>query len=151
MALVQHRSEAVLLALIPRDPASRYAQIRKQTEILGIGDRVMLHDPVALPDLPSYLMAADKVVVPSISEGFGYAALESSSLGCHTIATTGHSVQEIIPHGARFVPPRDPEALAEALLETSTDRPHMAVPRKFTVENHVEQVLRAYARTGVEL
>lgn len=150
IAINSRRSGAVLVALVPPKPRSRYSQLLRQIEDLGISGSVVLLEPVPRDQLPSYLMAADAVVIPSISEGFGYSALEAVSLGCPTIATSGHSVQEILPDSARFVPPRDSHALAEALMRPSPDF-NPAPPPRFTVEDHVDKVLAAYSKIGIDV
>ena len=94
--------------------------------------------------MPTWLLAADCVVVPSISEGFGYSAVEAASLGCKVIATNGHAIAEAIPDGAIFVPPRSPQALADAIVAANeTPTPPRPEPR-YTLEDHLNRMLKVY-------
>ncbi|MEO8216872.1 MAG: glycosyltransferase family 4 protein [Acidobacteriota bacterium] len=135
-----------LVMLLSREPADQYARVLRRVRELGISDSVSVLDSVPRDNLPGYLMAAGCVVVPSISEGFGYAALEAASLGCRVIATRGHSVEEILGDVVTLVPPRQPEALAAAIVSAAKAEFHEAktAPR-FPVEKHVEALLEVYA------
>lgn len=65
-----------------------------------------------------FLAALDVVVVPSLSEAFGLVAAEASALGKSVIATRTGGLPEVVEHGVSglLVPPRDPAALADAIV-----------------------------------
>ncbi len=131
--------------LLARDPQAPYRQIIRRIKAYGLGTHLHILDPVPRAELPSYLLAASCVVVPSISEGFGYAAVEAATIGCPVIATTGHSVEEVLADSATFVAPRSATALAEAILHAFQYRPSWREPRRFDTESHVAGVIRVYA------
>lgn len=136
-----------LVLILGSDPPAQFRRIRQHIEELGLADHVVLSPPLPRDTLPEWLLAADCVVVPSISEGFGYSAVEAASLGCKVIATSGHAVAEVIPDGAVFVPPRNPAALAEAILATR-DTPAGPEPeRRYTLESHLTQMLEVYQKS----
>jgi glycosyltransferase involved in cell wall biosynthesis len=144
--------DARLVMLLGRDPDHRYRAIVEQIERLGVRDSVIVHDSVPREELPGWLLGADCVVVPSVSEGFGYAALEAALLGSTVISTTGHSVEEILGDSVTLVPPGDSGALANAIVAVRrrAKEPSPALPRKapgdFSVAAHVDAVLDVYAR-----
>lgn len=133
-----------LLLLLAKDPLDQYRRIMRRIRRLGLSDYVTVLDPVPRADLPGFLLAADCVVIPSISEGFGYAAIEAATLGCTVIATSGHSVQEILPDSVTFVPRRDAGALAAAVLDAARAKPQRRCPRKFEIESHIDGVTAIY-------
>lgn len=72
----------------------------------------------------SALAEADVFVLPSVSEGMPIALLEAMAGGLAIVATRVGAVPEILTDGtdAALVPPRDPEAMAEALAGLAADR-----------------------------
>lgn len=135
-----------LVMILANDPVDHYARILAEVRARGLSDHVAVIDPVPRHELPGRLLAADCVVVPSVSEGFGYSALEAATLGRPVVATSGHSVEEILGDAVRLVPPRDPDALARAIVDVWRNPAPRAAPRRFEAEAHVDGVLAVYDR-----
>lgn len=133
-----------LVLILARDPLTPYRRILERIQRLGLSEHVTVLDPVPWADLPGYLLGADCVVIPSVSEGFGYSAVEAATLGCAVVATSEHSVEEVIPESATFVPPRDPHALAEAILSIARTTPQWHPPGRFDIASHTDGVIRVY-------
>lgn len=136
-----------LLMLLSRSPAGGHRRVVRMIRELGLTDHVTVKDPVPRAELPGYLRGADLVVVPSVSEGFGYAAVESASVGCRVVATTGHSVEEVVGGSVHLVPPCDPDALAVAIVDGLAGRlpAKPPAPRVYTLDAHREAVEAVYA------
>jgi glycosyltransferase involved in cell wall biosynthesis len=149
-ALLRERlPESHLLLLLSRDPAHGYRRVQQRLAALGLQTHVTVLDPVPRNELPSYLLGSDCVVVPSLSEGFGYTAVEAATLGCQLIATRGHAVEEVLGDYAVCVPPRHPQALADAMYIAATNPPKLSpLPQKYTILKHVEDTLAVYHSLG---
>jgi glycosyltransferase involved in cell wall biosynthesis len=91
------------------------------SESLGISARVFFLG--SQDNLPSCIAAMDIVVLPSLSEGFGLAAVEAMSAGRPVVASAVGGLVEIIKDGATgfLVPPNDPDALAARLTTILSD------------------------------
>jgi glycosyltransferase involved in cell wall biosynthesis len=74
-------------------------------------------------DLPDLFAAADSVLMPSLNEGFPRTAIEAMAAGKPVIATGVGGTPEAIVDGETgiLVPPKDVEAMAEALVKLVGD------------------------------
>jgi glycosyltransferase involved in cell wall biosynthesis len=83
-----------------------------------LGERVRLIARQPLERVPTYLAAADLLVLPSHSEGTPNVVLEALASGRRVVATAVGGVPDLItsPTLGTLVPPGDPDALADALV-----------------------------------
>lgn len=110
-------------------------------------------------DVRPVMGACDLVLFPTepaLGEGFGLAALEALAVGRPVIATDVASLPEVVTHGhdGLIVPPSDPGALADAIVELAAD-PDMrrrfgeqasaSARERFSVEAMVDGTLAVYA------
>jgi glycosyltransferase involved in cell wall biosynthesis len=93
------------------------ARVRK--EAAPLSDRVTFLG--SRPDVPDLLRACDVGVLSSASEGFPLSLLEYGRAGLAAVATRVGQCPEVLEGAGILVPPRDPEALAEALLSLLRD------------------------------
>ncbi len=77
-----------------------------------------LHFPGHVHDIPAVLRESDIVVLPSYREGTPRSLLEAAAIGRPIITTDVAGCRETVDDGVSgiLVPPRDPQALAGALL-----------------------------------
>lgn len=106
---------SVLVLLLAHEPQAQYKKMQRLIQKLHISEHVRLLDPVAREELPKYLASANVVVVPSLSEGFGFSVAEACSVGVPVVASNVGSIPEVISGTCILVPPRDPQAIAEAV------------------------------------
>lgn len=97
--------------------------LERQIATAGLTGRFAL--PGHRSDLEQLLPAADLFVLPSFTEGLPNVLLEASSVGLPVVATAVGGTPEVVIDGVtgRLVPPGDPQALAEALLDLLPDGP----------------------------
>ncbi|MCX5721237.1 MAG: glycosyltransferase [Nitrospirae bacterium] len=100
-------------------------------------------------DIPEVLAAMDLLVLPSLSEGMPYAALEGMAMGKPVVATAVNGVPELIQDGVTglLVPRKDPVALAQA-IETVLANPHLAASFGLAARRLVEQTYSIEAWVG---
>src|SRR4029434_5447130 len=106
-------------------------------------ERIVFLDLLPLEAMPSFFALCDVVAVTSLNstEAFGMVQVEAMLCGTPVVATDLPGVREPVRRTGmgRIVPPRDPDALAAALLEVIRDRasyvrPRPAVAAEFDVE-----------------
>lgn len=88
---------------------------------LGIADIVRFCGWIPYDQIPNYMAQIDIFVMPSVyeSETFGVAAIEAQAMGIPVVATSVGGIPEAVADGVTgiLVPPRDPEAIAQAILQ----------------------------------
>jgi len=104
-----------LLLVLSHEPKDRYYRIRRMLQELKIESNIIMVDPVLRNELPAYIDAADCIVVPSLSEGFGFTAAEACAMGKPVVATNVGSLPEVVSGMYVLVEPRNPEAIAEGI------------------------------------
>lgn len=89
--------------------------LREQATRLGLGDRVRFS--AARPDLDDLLAAIDVVVIASHIESIPLLLYEAMALGRPIVTTAVGGIPEVVADGqeALLVPPRRPQALADAM------------------------------------
>ena len=126
--------------------------ILRMVERLGLSDKVIC--PGYREDLSEILSEIDIFALPSRSEGFGRGNLEAMAVGKPVVSTRVGGVPEVVVDGETgyLVPPRDPEALARAVVklarnEKLRDEMGRAGRRRaqlFSVQEMVKGVLEVY-------
>jgi len=72
--------------------------------------------------LPELYAGADFVVIPSMYEGFGMAALEAMASGVPALCARAASLPETAEHAALYFDPVNTEDMADRMVTISTDR-----------------------------
>jgi glycosyltransferase involved in cell wall biosynthesis len=130
--------------------------VHAKATALGLGDAV-----IVLPfreDVPEILAASD-ITVDASYAGLGLTGTlrESLAVGTPVVATDIEGNAELVVHGESgyLVRPRDPEALAEAVLTFASDRVRAAamgrsgrarVERLFSMARKIERTEKLYGR-----
>lgn len=112
---------------------------------LGLEGTVSLPGAVANPY--AWMARAEVFVLPSYFEGLPTVLIEAMACGCPVVATdcpTGP--REILDEGryGKLVPMRDPERLAEAILETLATAPDREALLERARAFHVDRVMDEY-------
>jgi glycosyltransferase involved in cell wall biosynthesis len=137
-------------------PTPAIARLADRARELGIGDRVLVVGP--REDVPAVMAAAD-VVVDASWAGLGITGSIREALASEraVVATRLAGMPELVVDGETglLVPPRDPEALAAAILRLHADptwRRELAragrkrVEAEFSLDAKVEATERLYRR-----
>jgi len=112
-------------AVLRRCPAARFllvgdgemrSALEAEVRARGLQDRIVFTG--FREDVSSIMAGTDLVVLPSINEGMGRVLVMAMALGKPIVATRVGGVAELLGDGEAglLVPPRDPAALAEAII-----------------------------------
>ena len=152
--LVAQNHPDVLFVVAGKGPSRKL--IEDRIKELGIDSNVKLTGFVPDNLLPVYYDAADYFVLPSASgEGLPLVLLEAMACGLPVIATAVGGTPEILKHmkNGVLVPPRNPEAMAEALSKLLLEglgsalgaEARRIVEDRFTWEENVRQLQEIYS------
>jgi glycosyltransferase involved in cell wall biosynthesis len=130
----------------------RLEALRSQASGLGVADRIVFAGH--RQDVPAVLGAIDVLCISSTYEGTPLALFEAMAAGKMIVSTAVDGCKEVLDadRTALLVPPRDPEALADALLRAVSDaslRSHLAAnalaeSRRYDIRECVAQMQDLY-------
>jgi glycosyltransferase involved in cell wall biosynthesis len=130
--------------------------IEERIKELGIEKNIKLTGFVSDELLPVYYNAADYFILPSASgEGLPLVLFEAMSCGLPVIATTVGGTPEIVDNmkNGVLIPPRDPEAMAQALADllendeltaTIGEKATKKIRESFSWQENVRQLKAVY-------
>lgn len=109
----------------PERDALRAAGEGLPVELVGLLPR--------LDDVAEFLRGLDVFVLPSRYEGLPNAVLEAQACGVPVVVTQVPGMAEAVGPGTRLVPPGNPKALAEAVLDVLRGGPpgNVVIPQSF--------------------
>ena len=126
--------------------------LRRQAMTLGLGDAVVFAGHRR--DIPAVLGAVDVLCIASTYEGTPLTLFEALAAGKAVVSTAVDGCREVLEDGITglLVPPRDPRALALAVLRAlqepglreALERNARAASRRYDVERCVEQMQDLY-------
>jgi glycosyltransferase involved in cell wall biosynthesis len=107
-----------------------YQEMRDRIRTLALDRRVKLTGFLPDADLVALLNLATVLVLPSLTEGYGLAAIEAAACGCPVIATTESPLPKLLGDAGLYVDPRSPSELPDALNRVLTSRDRQAHMRR---------------------
>jgi glycosyltransferase involved in cell wall biosynthesis len=120
---IRARHPAIRVVIVGN--GSLRAQLEHMAASLSVSDVVSFCGEVSHDQVPRYMADMDIFLMPSVheSETFGVAAVEAQAMGIPVVATRIGGVPEAVleNRSALLVPPRDPDALSQAVVRLIED------------------------------
>lgn len=136
--------KAKLVMILAQEPKERHKEILDLINKLGLKNKIMLIDPVARKLLPSYLGLADCVVVPSLTEGFGYSAAEACALRLKIVATNVGSLPEVVSGNYVLVKAKSPNEIMKGVYRIYKGEYTKSKVKKFTQNKAISRAEAIY-------
>jgi glycosyltransferase involved in cell wall biosynthesis len=154
LKLAQARGAPARLQIAGSGPEE--ARLRDTVRELGLVENVSFAGPVFGAEKMELLAGADALALPSYSEGLPYALLEAMAAGAPVIVTRVGAIPDVVVEGVHglFVPPRDPVAIARAIVKLASDRDLLArmseacrrrIAGSYSIERLSGELRRLYA------
>lgn len=116
-------------------------KIREKIElkIRSLGNAARMITPVPYAILPHQIIVSDCVVIPSLSEGFGFSAAEACAMGVPVVASGCTSLPEVVSGKYILVEPRSSSAIAQGIIDIHNKEYQISKPKKFTWDDCVNK------------
>lgn len=111
----------------------------RETLVQVPAEAYRLFDSISRELLIEYIQAADCIVVPSLSEGFGFVAIEACVVGRTVVATNVGALPEVVYGSHVFVEPESAEQLARGCIKAYEGKTSSAEPKDFRWEESVKK------------
>lgn len=108
-------------------------------------DRYQVHDKKTWPELLRLMQASDCIVVPSLSEGFGYVVVESCCVGNRVVASNTTSIPEVVGGNYILSEPGNADSIASAVVRMAqNDFLTKPKPTQFTSDRMTSEYINEY-------
>ena len=138
--------EARLKLILSKKPANGYKRVMKMIKALDKTERARIEvaDPVGYTELPAHILAADLVVIPSLAEGFGFTAAESSALKMTMVASKAGSLPEVASGKVVFCEPKSAKSIADSIFKAYKGEFENASEKKFCWDENAGKHFTVY-------
>ena len=121
-----------------------------QAQVVDLGLQDVIYFMGTRRDIAAQLSQMDVFVLPSLWEGMPFVLLEAMAAGVPIVATNVDGVSEILKHEFEgvLVPPRDPHALAEAIVKVFRNKKRtreivVNAKKKIAAEFSIEKMVQS--------
>ena len=133
-------------------------QLHIFAEYEGYSDYFVKHPPYQYKDLVNVMNQFDILVVPSLSETFGFTVLEALSYGVPVIVTSNVGAKDLIENGKNgLITSPNKESIQAVIMELLSDHKKMSDMNQYIVshtpikimEQHAKEIEKLYNYKGV--
>ncbi len=130
--------------IIGKQPTSIFSYVQHSINSHGLNDRIELLHQLSDRELQFELKSSSCVVIPSISEGFCFAAAESVALGVPIISSQRGALKEVV--SGRFIAMNNytTEALVEALKQAYKGDWTTEEIKRFQLSDSLDKYVKLY-------
>lgn len=132
------------ILLVSESSNNPLTHIRSFIRELDIENYVTFVKPVPYTELGNYILASDFVVIPSLVEGFWFAAAETCALEKEIIVTNAASLPEVVSGKVSFVEPSNSSDIVRAATEIHSWQYEVITGKEFLWSKHIEKILLNY-------
>jgi glycosyltransferase involved in cell wall biosynthesis len=154
--ILKQQSPKIKTIIVGEGPLSM--ELNRQAKELDVEDIVFFLG--FRKDIPKILTSLDLFVLSSYLEGMGSSILDAMACRLPVVATKVGGIPELVIHGETgiLVPPRNPSALAKAILKLYSNKTlasrlgqkgYELVHQKFSAEAMADKVVRLYEKVGL--
>jgi glycosyltransferase involved in cell wall biosynthesis len=133
-----------LMLMLTRSPRRRYVRLVRLIEQSPARERMVRLDPVSRDRVADVMSASDCVVVPSLTEGFGFAAAEAAAMGKPLVVSRTGSLPEVVHGQVIWTEPGSVEHLVSSLIKAVKGAYERVEPKRFSWDDMITKVRSLY-------
>jgi D-inositol-3-phosphate glycosyltransferase len=140
-----------LVVILSRETKAEYNLVMRLIDEVNKYKNILVLEPVPLERLPDYINIADTIVIPSLSEGFGFSAVESCMMGKQVVFTDTGSLPEVTFGKLITVKKADSHSIANGIIRMYNGDYEYSEPKKFAWDQafkRYEEVFTALATSA---
>jgi glycosyltransferase involved in cell wall biosynthesis len=109
-------------------------------------EHASIYSQLPYPALITELMSSNCIIIPSLSEGFGFTAVEASAMGIPIISSGMGSLPEVTSGKVITIKKYSAESLYTAMEISLANRFEIVPQKKFTIETFIESHYSLYLK-----
>ena len=123
-----------------------YEYLIKLIKKYNLEKKIVLLEPVERKKIPSYLLAADYIIIPSLTEGFGFTTVEACMMGKPIIATNISSIPEVAFGKVIFIEPSNPTEIKKGIEKALKGEFEIINKKTFSKQKFIENYEEEYKK-----
>jgi glycosyltransferase involved in cell wall biosynthesis len=132
--------------IMSQDPLSERQAFEKLVKAKRLEKRVFITPSVPYQKLPALRKGALAIIVPSLTEGFGFSAVETAAIHTPVIASTAGSLPEVLGGRVLFFENGNASDLADKILLASLGKYQSLPEKSFHWDDTVAKVSAIYRK-----
>lgn len=144
--LLKENKNVKLILILSKEPEKEYNEIMKLILNLKISENVEIKEPMEREELFKFIINANSLVIPSISEGFGLSAAEGCALSIPIISSNAGSLPEVVSGKCLFFEKGNILDLKEKMKMAIEERWEFIEKKKFPKEDFLDKWENLYRR-----
>lgn len=143
-SLAKRHPEARLTLVLPTTPKSLLTRIRDEVNAIPESQRPTIMHELPHDELKYAISAADAIVIPSYSEGFGYTAAESVAMNKNIISSGRGALREVAGGNMIEMNEHSAKGLEQAMEKAINGKWEFVSPTNFHLTDTVDQYVKLY-------
>ncbi|MEY3051157.1 MAG: hypothetical protein RLY31_942 [Bacteroidota bacterium] len=136
--------DARFTLVVPQEPAVEYRRLHARISEWALDTCVEVRSGLSDEELNAAIRSADAVVIPSQSEGFCFAAVETAALGTPILSSGCGALPEVVSGSYIHMEDYTVAAMVRALEKAAADKWETSPLRRFELQETIAQYLTLY-------
>lgn len=136
--------DSTLKLILPTYPASLFKKVLHLIKEFQLEDKIILMHNLPRADLLKEVSGSSCVIIPSISEGFCFVAVESVAMGIPIISSGKGSLKEVVSGKFITLNSLGSDSICESLEKVMNGIWETNIPQKFPLKESIDGYLRLY-------